>query len=189
MIRPSLLFTGLLLVFVAACSRPADAPEATSPYAGEETRTIKALSEQDIDGYLSGEGMGLARAAELNHYPGPRHVLALADELALTADQREAAQRVFEEMQAEAITLGKRIVEQEGMLDGVFAEGRANAGVVRNEVRAIAELQGHLRFVHLNAHLAMKDVLTDEQVQRYDQLRGYDASAPPGQHLQHEMNH
>ena len=32
--------------------------------------------------------MGLAKAAELNHYPGPAHVLTLATELALTPDQK-----------------------------------------------------------------------------------------------------
>ena len=30
-------------------------------------------------------------------------------------------------------------------------------------------------------YLKMTDLLTEEQVQRYDQLRGYNASAPPGQ--------
>ncbi|MFB3133252.1 MAG: hypothetical protein ACE10K_12090 [Rhodothermales bacterium] len=35
--------------------------------------------------------------------------------------------------------------------------------------------------MHLEAHLKITDLLTEEQVQRYDQLRGYNASAPPGQ--------
>ena len=187
--RTSLLLIVLLMVCIAACSRPTDAPETTSPYVGEEARAIKALSEQEREAYLSGEGLGLAKAAELNHYPGPTHVLALSEELGLTDDQYEHVQRVFEEMQAEAIALGTQIVAQEGLLDAVFAEGEAEAGAVRSRVREIAELQGRLRFVHLNAHLAMKEMLTDDQVRHYDQLRGYDASAPPGQHLHHEMNH
>jgi hypothetical protein len=36
---------------------------------------------------LKGEGMGMAKAAELNGYPGPTHVLTLAKELALTESQ------------------------------------------------------------------------------------------------------
>src|SRR5262249_20157560 len=44
-------------------------------YAGRQTRAIKALSEEDIAPLLNGEGMGMAKAAELNGYPGPKHVL------------------------------------------------------------------------------------------------------------------
>jgi len=56
------------------------AQEDHSPYAGQENRTIKALSQGEIKNFLSGAGMGFAKAAELNHYPGPKHVLELADQ-------------------------------------------------------------------------------------------------------------
>ena len=55
-----------------------------SSYAGQEMRAIKSLSPQEVADLLAGRGMGLAKAAELNHYPGPRHVLDLARELDLT---------------------------------------------------------------------------------------------------------
>jgi hypothetical protein len=57
---------------------------------GQQTRTIKALSDDsddDIAALLKGEGMGMAKAAELNDYPGPAHVLTLALELKLTENQ------------------------------------------------------------------------------------------------------
>ena len=130
--------------------------------------------------------MGLAKAAELNHYPGPKHVLALADELELTNRQRTRTQRIFEGMQDEAIRLGERIVEKEGRLDALFADQEAEPGGARALLREIGALQGELRFAHLEAHLKMKGLLTDEQIQRYDQLRGYDASAPPGQQHSHD---
>ncbi|MBW2146214.1 MAG: hypothetical protein JRI22_04235 [Deltaproteobacteria bacterium] len=53
------------------------------PYAGGERRSIKALSPELVQDYLNGKGMGLSLAAELNHYPGPAHVLELASELNL----------------------------------------------------------------------------------------------------------
>ena len=65
------------------------AGEALSPYTELEKREIKALSKEEIGGYISGDGMGLAKTAELNHYPGPRHVLDLADELQLSGEQRK----------------------------------------------------------------------------------------------------
>src|SRR6187402_2754729 len=62
---------------------------AASPYAGQQSHEIKALSEQELRDLLAGAGMGMAKAAELNRHPGPMHALELAGPLALTAQQRE----------------------------------------------------------------------------------------------------
>ena len=43
---------------------------AQKPYAGMQTRSIKALSDQQVADLGAGRGMGLAMAAELNGYPG-----------------------------------------------------------------------------------------------------------------------
>lgn len=180
MLKPGLILT--LLVLVAGCT----SEESTSPYVGEQDRTIKALSAEDIEGYLTGQGMGWAKAAELNHYPGPKHVLALADELGLTPAQRTRTERITEQMKEKAIRLGKLIVEKEGVLDRLFAGQEAEPGGLSRLTREIGTLQGELRFAHLEAHLRMKDVLTDEQVAHYDQVRGYDATAPPGQQHDHD---
>ncbi len=67
-----------------------------TPYAGQHTREIKALSPPDIESYLAGQGMGLAKAAELNHFPGPKHVLELADALNLSKEQLTQTQALFE---------------------------------------------------------------------------------------------
>ncbi len=61
------------------------AADTAAPYAGQQTRAIKALSPEDIAGLRAGDGMAMAKAAELNRYPGPRHVLDLAGPLALSA--------------------------------------------------------------------------------------------------------
>ena len=55
-----LSFSALLGLFVTA------AGQAPSPYAGQEGRPIKALSEQQIADLRTGRGMSLALAAELN---------------------------------------------------------------------------------------------------------------------------
>ena len=117
--------------------------------------------------------MGMAKPAELNSYPGPMHVLELADKLSLTDTQRRDAQRTFEAMRAEAIRIGKLIVEKEGDLNRLFAGGKAGRADVEHKVREIAELQAKLRAVHLNAHLEMKGVLSVEQIKTYDELRGH----------------
>jgi len=92
------------------------------PYAGMETRPIEALSEQQIADLRTGRGMSLALAAELNGYPGPRHVLELADQLNLSPQQLQNVKRLFEEMTAEAVAWGQTLIAQETALDGQFAK-------------------------------------------------------------------
>ncbi len=101
---------------------------AQTPYAGMQTRPIKALSEQQIADLGAGRGMGLALAAELNGYPGPSHVLELADKLELSAEQRASMQRLFDSMKAEAMPLGAKLIEQEAELDKQFACPHGHAG-------------------------------------------------------------
>jgi hypothetical protein len=59
-----------------------------SPYTDRSVLPVKALTQDAMDGYRNGTGIGLAIPAEMNGYPGPRHVLDLADELELTATAR-----------------------------------------------------------------------------------------------------
>ena len=153
-----------------------------SPYAGLEGRKIKALSEQQVKSYLAGEGMGYALAAELNGYPGPRHVLELADSLALTETQRRRTKPVFEAMQAAAKRLGSEILTGEAELDSLFAARTITAESLQTALDRLGKLQGELRFVHLRAHLHMAEILTAEQVRRYSQLRGYQQEHDPSRH-------
>ncbi|MEE8390439.1 MAG: hypothetical protein V3S14_06535 [Anaerolineae bacterium] len=44
---------------------------------------IRGIDSDTIEGYLTGAGLGFALPAELNGYPGPRHVLDLASDLEL----------------------------------------------------------------------------------------------------------
>ena len=155
---------------------------AQAPYAGWQARSIKALSPQQIEDYLEGRGMSMALPAELNGYPGPRHVLDLADELELTPDQLAQTQSLFEDMRLKAIALGKEIVEREANLDELFASGSASDAAVHDVTEALGRLQGQLRAHHLGYHLAMRDLLEPRQVQTYQRLRGYATSDRPAEH-------
>ena len=174
-------------LLTAAYSLCAVAPvHAQTTYAGEQMRDIKALSAEEVAAYRNGEGMGLAKAAELNHYPGPKHVLQLA-ELHLTPAQRARIEQQYAEMHKNAVDLGERIIAQERALDTLFSEQKADARSMREILRAIGALQADLRFVHLNAHLETRAVLSEEQVVRYDELRGYGKKS--GEHDHSKMNH
>jgi hypothetical protein len=91
------LLATLALVLIAGASLA----QSHQPYAGLQSRPIKAFSEQQIDDLKNGRGIGLALAAELNGYPGPLHVLELADRLALTENQKASIQYLFESMKQE----------------------------------------------------------------------------------------
>ena len=146
------------------------------PYAGQQHRQIKSLSEKEITGLLAGHGMGLAKPAELNHYPGPRHVLDLADKLELSERQRQKTQELFADMKQRAQALGKQIITAETQLDALFAKGKADEKSLHQQLLEIARLRGELRHAHLVTHLAQRRILTAHQVKQYDTLRGYNDS-------------
>lgn len=162
-----LLWPALLMVISPAFAQ--------SPYAGQQHRPIKALSEQQVQGYLAGKGMGFAKAAELNHYPGPKHVLELAAPLKLSNAQRRATQALFDKMQAQAKVLGQKLVSGEQALEHLFASEQVDPARLQAQVDSNARVQGQLRYTHLVTHLAQRDILSPAQRLHYDQLRGYAA--------------
>jgi len=171
-----------LVLGISVLAVPVLADPAVTPYAGQQTRIIKSLSEEDIGALLKGEGMGMAKAAELNGYPGPVHVLTLAKELKLTASQQRHVEAIYSWMKATAKSLGAELVEREKMLDQLFARGEITPDRLKAGTAAIAELQGRLRSVHLSAHLETRALLDPNQITRYEQLRGYADPSAPGHH-------
>jgi hypothetical protein len=162
-----LLLSGILLITsITQASTP-------MPYKGQEQRQIKALSAAEIDGLLTGKGMGMAKPAELNHYPGPLHVLELADQIGLSKEQVSRTRTLYKDMKHEATLLGEQIVKEEQKLDGLFSSGKVNDELLKDSLNEIARLRGGLRFVHLQAHLRQKAILSTEQIHQYDRLRGY----------------
>jgi Spy/CpxP family protein refolding chaperone len=133
----------------------------------------KALSADEVQGYLEAKGMGMAKAAELNGYPGPAHVLELAGQLGLDEAQRKASQVLFESMRARASAAGSELIAKERELDRLFAAGRIDEVELAARLRDIGALQAQIRGIHLNAHLRQKALLTAEQVETYNRLRGY----------------
>jgi uncharacterized protein (DUF305 family) len=144
-----------------------------SPYTDQLDSSVRGLSQEEVDSLLAGEGMGYARSAELNGYPGPRHTLDLAKELNLTAEQLAKIQPIFDAMKKEAVTLGQEIVAAEAALSKSFADGTLTRESLQRQLGALATLYAQLRQVHLQAHLEVTPLLTQEQVAQYQVLRGY----------------
>jgi Spy/CpxP family protein refolding chaperone len=177
-----------VLVSIAASLAVGLSPaQSQQPYAGLETRPIKALSEQQIADLRAGRGMGLALAAELNGYPGPLHVLELADRLSLSDAQRATVQALLAAMKAEAVPLGETLIAREADLDRQFADKTMTPARLEALTDAIGAGNGALRRSHLKYHLLTRDVLTAAQAQGYAELRGYAAPTqqPHGRHQPH----
>lgn len=132
---------------------------------------ISTLTADEVAQLEAGDGMGLARAAELNHDPGPKHALELAAELGQA--QTGKVQAIRDRMLADAVRLGAALIDKETTLHRVFANRHVTELSMRALTAEIGTLRGELRATHLAAHLAMADVLTPDQVHRYDERRGY----------------
>jgi hypothetical protein len=104
-----------------------------------------------------GPAAAWASPADLNGYPGPAHVLELADQLGLSTERKA---RVGE----------------------LFAGHRATPASVAAATAEIGETQAKLRAAHLRYHLSTLEVLQPPQVQRYAELRGYGAATTPHEH-------
>jgi Spy/CpxP family protein refolding chaperone len=150
-----------------------------SPYAGEEQRALKAVSPKEAEDLTVGRGMGFSKVAELNHYPGPKHVLELAGTLQLTDAQVRSVTQVHAAMEQEAQRLGKQILEKETELETLFASRHVEDGQARALVVELGRLQGELRYVHIGAHLSTGRLLSAAQIASYDRLRGYAEGAAP----------
>jgi Spy/CpxP family protein refolding chaperone len=76
-------------------------------------------------------------------------------------------------MKEQAVDLGRQIIENEKELESLFRQAEITSDAVQAQTRKIAELQGNLRNAHLEAHLEMKKILSPQQVENYNRLRGY----------------
>ncbi len=148
-------------------------PPVAPNYAAPQPREIKALSTQEQRGWMEGENMGMARAAELNGYPGPMMVLEMAQTLKLTPEQAAATRELMTRHKAEVRKLGAELVDAERQLDVAFREHSADAVQVTRLTTQISQLHGRIRASHLQTYVAAAAVLTPEQMQRYMGMHGF----------------
>ena len=150
-----------------------------SPYVAQVTSPVRGLSAQEVADLRAGRGMGYARMAELNSYPGPRHLLDLQKELQLSTEQIEAIHAIFVEMEQQAQSLGQQIITEEEQLGVAFATNTLDETTLQRQVMQLANHYGQLRMTHLQAHLAVTPLLTTAQINAYNALRGYTSSEEP----------
>ncbi len=168
-----------LLLLLAASIVPLVAAPAFAQVGGA-TEPLKSLPPERAEAYLQGGGMGQARVAELSGFPGPRHVLDLADTLALSPTQTDLARALMAATLSQAVALGRAIVDEERELERLFAADSIDDEALEARVREIGQMNAELRLVHLRAHVAMRAALTPEQAARYAALRHGPGASPGG---------
>ena len=190
--RPApLLAAGLLLMLPLAAhpasgsGHPPAAEELHSAYAGQKDVATTGLLPAEVEALEQGKGMAQALPAEVNGYPGPRHVLdaAEAGTLDLQASQRQELERIYDRMHSHAVAKGAEILTSEAELARRFLHAHIDLPTLNEIAGRIARLRGELRTIHLAAHLETRALLSPEQVSAYRALRGYEAH--PGHHPGH----
>lgn len=164
--------TGLLVKAVTSATA-SQASDKTSSYASQPNSPIRGLSAQEVDDLLNGRGAGYARTAELNSYPGPRHVLDLKQELDLSPKQVQNIEAIFKQMSGESKQLGRKIITLEQQLSTAFAQGTISETEIEAQTQQLAILYGKYRAAHLRPHLEVQRLLSVKQVTEYNRLRGY----------------
>ncbi len=188
----------VFLLFLVLLINPAYATESThggsSKYAGQEKRAVKSLSSDDIKELQRGGGWGLAKAAELNGYPGPSHLLEMKGRISLTSEQVTIIETSYKQMKARAIELGERLITQEQALENLFQNGSVNPDTLRSSLTKIENTRMELRYTHLVTHLETPEILSKNQIEKYNALRGYSnpdpcAQAPEGHDAEMWLRH
>ncbi|MBA4742344.1 MAG: hypothetical protein H2060_06500 [Azoarcus sp.] len=180
--------TALALLMAGSLPAGAQPPHADhgahTSYAGMQERTIKSLSQADVDELRRGRGWGLALPAELNGYPGPVHLLELKDDIPLTPEQVDHFEAQVDRMRAAAIPAGERLIDAERGIERAFADRGVDDASLRRLLAEAEAARAELRFIHLSEHVDTVEVLERRQIERYQVLRGYAddpcASVPEG---------
>lgn len=180
-----LILTIVVLLAVFTVTSAQQTPPTPSDYVELQFTEIRGLSQEQIEGYQTGAGLGFALPAELNGYPGPRHVLDLANELELTSVQLNDIQTLYDEMLPQAIELGEQILLLEESIELAFRQGTITNTFLEDSLIQIATFEAELRYVHLTTHVATIDILSRHQVQQYNIIRGYNVSPSHDSHSGH----
>src|SRR3972149_2267755 len=122
-----------------------------------------ACLDEERQAIEKGEGFGMALAADRHGYPGPKHILELKNELALTPEQEKEGRALFDQMRGRALMTGQRLLDKQAEPEQLFVSSAAEAAEVRPLLDEIAKLRAELRWVHLSAHLDAYKLLTAEQ--------------------------
>jgi Spy/CpxP family protein refolding chaperone len=158
-----LFLTLSLLVFATLCFAQQPADSTTSP--------LKTMSYEQYKAYAAGLDINKQDAvAELNNYPSVRKVLNLKKELALTTEQVAQLNTINAELKRKMKEMGAFIIKNETTLNELFRTKQINDGSLIFYTNRAGLYIGELRNAMLQTYLKVQNILTAEQLKKYQQI-------------------
>jgi hypothetical protein len=157
------LFICFLFCNLAKAQTSADSTIKHSP--------LKTLSDEQYNALINGDDIyGMSLAAELNHYPFPEKVIKFKKELDLSPTQIIKVTAINKELHRKKLEMGGIIIHNERTLDSLFKYNKLDNGSLIFYTNRYGLYQGELRNAILQACLATRVLLTQQQVHKLEAL-------------------
>jgi hypothetical protein len=132
---------------------------------------LKTLNDVQYNALINGEDIsGMSLAAELNHYPLPEKVLKYKREVDLSPIQVSKISAIAKELHRKKLEMGLIIINNERTLDSIFRYHRLDNGSLIFYANRYGLYQGELRNAILQACLATRGLLSEQQIKRFEAL-------------------
>jgi len=172
LINPDFIFMKKLLLVLAVtliynAARAQSAADSTAKHS-----PLKTLNDVQYRALIDGEDIdGMSLAGELNHYPMPDKVLKYKTQLDLGPAQVTKLTAVAKELRRKRLEMGLIIIHNERTLDSIFKYNRLDNGSLIFYTNRYGLYQGELRNAILQACLATKGLLSQQQIHKYEALQ------------------
>jgi len=133
---------------------------------------LKTLSNVQYNALIKGDDIyGMSLAAELNHYPLPDKVMKQKKEINLTEEQITKISAIAKELRRKRLEMGLIIIKNERTIDSLFRIKKFDNGSLIFYANRYGLYQGELRNAILQACLATRNILTLQQVNKFEALQ------------------
>jgi hypothetical protein len=133
---------------------------------------VKTITDQQYAAYINGiDSKGLNLVAALNKYPLPDDVLQYKNELSLTAPQIKQLMGQSSYLHRKMKEIGNAVIRNERTLDSLFRTNKVNEGVIIFYSNRYGLYEGEMRTSILTACYNAKNLLTNTQLNKFEQLR------------------
>jgi len=132
---------------------------------------LKFIGDKEYAFYTQGNDPALVLIAELNNYPSPKTVLEKQKQLGLSATQKTQVQTIQTEMVRKLKEMGNFLIVEQTKLNKLFETNKINEGSLIYHTNKIGALEGEMRNAYLKAYLRTRDILTVQQLKKYQSLK------------------
>ncbi|MDB5125613.1 MAG: hypothetical protein JWP94_3742 [Mucilaginibacter sp.] len=159
----------ILIIAILIFCRTANAQSAADSAINHSR--LKTLSDKQYDALVKGEDIyGMSLAAELNHYPNPEKVMKYKKQLDLSPIQVNQFNAINKELHRKKLEMGQIIIHNERTLDSIFKYHRLDNGSLIFFANRYGLYQGEMRNVILQSCLKAWELLTPQQIKKYEAL-------------------